>query len=314
MKFLRICGYSLLFFSLFGGLFLERPSAYENNYGLFAPELTFSGFGCGNFVDLPHADFSASAVDLKFSRNELFETVEKPETAGIKELIPAQFQERYLKWKNELLTTELGRQQWEYYSSNKNFTLIITVSGDRESGARTGDYKWNDSGELSGATITLGKNLDRGYPDAIYYPVMNSLSLHGSSYEISGDILAATKFAHEIGHVKTTGETSGEVFQQQNKLMTAYYKIFLKNGYNTNDRRLRELADQLGGLPIQIWADREYRGEANAMRYLAERASKEKFYCSVFNQIKRNISDYAKSYQDRFDKLDEIILAATCSN
>jgi len=271
MRFLRILGFSLLFFSLFGGLFLQKPNAAENN---FSPT----------------------------------------PTCGIKEMIPAHFQERYFTWKNELLLTELGRQQWEYYLTNQNFTLIITVSEDKEFGAKTSDYKWNDTGELVEATITLGKSLDRGYPNAIYYPVMNSLSLHSPSFEISGNILAATKFAHEIGHVKATAETNGELFQRQNKLMAAYHKIFLKNGYDANDRRLRDLADELGGMPIQIWADREYRGEANAMRYLAERASKEKFYCSLFRQIKRNINDYAKSYEDRFDKIDEIVLAAPCQN
>src|SRR4028119_2182165 len=278
MKFSRIFGFILLFASLFGGLFLEQPNAYENGFRLNAPELTSSP------------------------------------SNGITEQIPAQFQERYLKWKNELLITAFGRQQWEHYSTNKRFNLIIIVSGEKELAAKTGDYKWSDDGELIGATITLGKSLDRGFPNAIYYPVMNSLSLQSSSYEISGNILAATKFAHEIGHVNVTAQTKGDLFQRQNKLMAAYYKIFLKNGYNTKDRQLVELADELGGIPIQIWADREYWGEANAMRYLAERASKEKFYCSVFNQIKRNINDYAKNYEDRFDLTESIKVAATCQN
>jgi hypothetical protein len=237
-----------------------------------------------------------------------------PSSGGIKEQVPNQFREKYLKWKDELLITEFGRRQWEYYSANQQFSLIIIVSGDKEYAAKTSDYKWNDDGELVGATITLGKSLDKGFPNAIYYPVMNSLSLQSSSYEISGNILAATKFAHEIGHVNVTAQTKGDLFQRQNKLMAAYYKIFLKNGYNTSDQRLVELAGELGGMPIQIWADREYWGEANAMRYLAERAGKEKFYCSVFNQIKRNISDYAKNYEDRFELIDEIKLAATCQN
>lgn len=278
MKFSRIFGFILLFASLFGGLFLEEPNAYESSFRLNAPELT------------------------------------SPSSGGITEQIPAQFQERYLKWKDELLITEFGRQQWEYYSTNKQFNLIIIVSGDKEFAAKTGDYKWSDDGELIGATITLGKSLDKGFPNAVYYPVMNSLSLNSSTYEISGNILAATKFAHELGHVNVTAQTNGELFERQNKLMAAYHKIFLKNGYNTKDRQLIELADELGGIPIQIWADREYWGEANAMRYLAERASKEKFYCSVFNQIKRNISDYAKNYEDRFDLTEKIKLGATCQN
>src|SRR5689334_5127089 len=96
---------------------------------------------------------------------------------GIKEIVADEFQQRYQKWKSELLSTEFGRQQWDRYANNDKFLLKIVVSTDKKFGARTGDFKWDDNGRLIGATITLGKNLDRGFPDPVYYPVMNSLSM-----------------------------------------------------------------------------------------------------------------------------------------
>jgi len=201
--------------------------------------------------------------------------------SGIKENIPAEFLDRYVKWKTELLSTDFGRSQWELYSNNDHFLLKITVDSDRKFGASTGDFKWNDKGELIGATITLGKNLDKGFPDPVYYPVMNSLSLLPDSVEAKGSLLASTKFAHELGHVDLTSRIDGKTIQQQDKLMNAYYKIFLSNGYNTNDPRLTSLVATLGRQPIEIWEDREYWGEANAMRFLASRSKKGSSICSL---------------------------------
>ena len=78
--------------------------------------------------------------------------------SGIKENIPAEFLDRYVKWKTELLSTDFGRSQWELYSNNDHFLLKITVDSDRKFGASTGDFKWNDKGELIGATITRQKS------------------------------------------------------------------------------------------------------------------------------------------------------------
>ena len=232
--------------------------------------------------------------------------------SGIKENIPAEFLDRYVKWKTELLSTDFGRSQWELYSDNDHFLLKITVDSDRKFGASTGDFKWNDKGELIGATITLGKNLDKGFPDPVYYPVMNSLSLLPDSVEAKGSLLASTKFAHELGHVDLTSRIDGKTIQQQDKLMNAYYKIFLSNGYNTNDPRLTSLVATLGRQPIEIWEDREYWGEANAMRFLASRSKKGSSICSLLGNIMRNVDTYAKSYEDRFDQIVESSVPNGC--
>lgn len=230
--------------------------------------------------------------------------VKRPTDGGVKETIPARFQTKYLKWKNELLATEFGRQQWEKYAANKNFVLTITVSNDEKQGAGTGKYEWDETGTLVGATITLGDKIDKGYPDPIYFPVMNSLSLAAPPL-VSGEILAAAKFAHEFGHVNQTARTNAEIFQRQNKLMPAYNSILLGNGYNTRDRKLLELVEQMGGTPVSIWEDREYWGETNAMNFLVERIGKQEVYCAVINRLKNNINLYAKDYEERFNEIEK---------
>ena len=232
---------------------------------------------------------------------------------GIKEVVPAELRFRYQKWKDELLSTEFGRRQWERYANNKDFLLKIVVSTSRKFGAGTDDFEWDENGKLVAATITLGKNLDRGFPDPVYYPVMNSLATYDGMYEVGGDILASTKIVHEIGHVNFTAEANSNLFQRQNRLMASYNSIFLKNGYNTKDERLLALASELGARPIEIWEEREYQSEVDAMRFLLERISKETFFCSVYDRMRRNIFEHARNYRDRFQSVSDLAPAA-CRN
>jgi hypothetical protein len=248
--------------------------------------------------------FAADTFHKVLNEND-YTVVKRPTDGGINEIIPAKFQVKYQKWKNELLSTEFGRAQWENYSSNKQFILTITFGDKEGQGAGTGNYQWDETGELVGATITLGNKLDKGLPNAVYFPVMNSLSSEEPGYKISKNLLAATKFAHEFGHVNQTARMNGEFFQLQNKLMPVYNEILLKNGYNINDRNLIELTEKMGGTPVEIWENREYWGETNAMLYLFDRIEKENFYCPVFNKIKRNIALYAKDYEKRFEQIED---------
>jgi len=222
---------------------------------------------------------------------------------GIRELVSADVRQRYESWKAEVLSTEYGRTQWNLYAERKDFLLTIAVADERKYGAGTGDFEWDDNGNLVAARITLGKNIDKGYPDPVYYPVMNSLATYDGVFQIDGEILASTKIIHEIEHVNTTAGSNATLFQRQNKLMASYNNIFLRNGYNIKDPRLIELADELGAKPIEIWENREYESEAAAMRYLVERINREWFFCSVMGRMKRNIADYARSYQDKFDAI-----------
>lgn len=223
-----------------------------------------------------------------------------PTNGGIVEDIPTKFLQNYQKWKKELLSTEYGRQQWENYSNNKNFVLKITVSKQENQGAGTREYVWNDAGVLVGATIVLGWKMDKGFPNPVYFPVMNSISTFNLPGEISNETLAATKFMHEFGHVNMTLKTGRAVFQLQNKLIPDYNKILLSNGYNTNDPRLVELADKMGGTPVEIWENREYWGEANAMGFLLERVKTTNYFCPVIKRINYNVVTFADTYKDRF--------------
>ena len=219
---------------------------------------------------------------------------------GIKEDIPNKYLARYEAWKAEFLSTDAGREQWANFRSNPNFTLTITVSRENAEGATTGGYRWNDQGALTAATIVLGVRLDEGYPNPIYFPVMNSLVPDESSTRIGGNTLAATKIAHEFGHVKRTGQVDSTVYQLQTQLIPQYNKIFLSNGRDAKDPRLVEIESKIGGTPVRIWEDREYWGEANAMVYLRDRFTDERMRCALFSRIRHSVDLYAKSYEPRF--------------
>jgi hypothetical protein len=222
------------------------------------------------------------------------------DSGGIREQIPAKYATRYQHWKQEFLATETGRQQWASYQDNPNFTLTVVISRDNPEGGNTGNYKWREDGKLVAATITLGFRLDEGIPNPVYFPVMNSLLPTETSRSISGETLAATKIAHEFGHVNRTARGDSVLYQLQGQLMPQYNKIFLSNGRDSSDPRLIELAQRMGATPVEIWEDREYWGETNAMLYLRDRFAEDGFRCLLFGRIKRSVDLYARGYEERF--------------
>jgi hypothetical protein len=219
---------------------------------------------------------------------------------GIREQVPPKYLPRYQQWKKEFLATETGRQQWASYQSNANFTLTLVVSGSNPEGGTTGNYQWNDAGKLIAATITLGCRLDAGVPNPVYFPVMNSLLPSETTRKKDGQTLAATKIAHEFGHVNRTANGDPVLYQLQSQLMPQYNQIFLSNGRDTADPRLLELVRKMGGTPVAIWEDREYWGETNAMLYLRDRFAEDNFRCQIYSRIKRSLDLYAPSYEERF--------------
>jgi hypothetical protein len=231
------------------------------------------------------------------------EAARVPESGGLREVIEDQYKSRYQEWKKEFLSTDIGRAQWEMYASHPRLMLTITVASHNPNGAGTGKYKWNDRGELIEATIVLGKQLDKGFPNSVYYPVMNALEPFEAKHLIGGSVLAAAKIAHEFGHVMKIAGTPKDLYHLQVQLVPVYNKIFLSNGYDVNDPRLVELAKKMGGNPVEIWEDREYWGEANAMLFLRDRVAREKFHCRLFGKIKRLVEEYAKDYEERFAEI-----------
>jgi len=226
-----------------------------------------------------------------------------PESGGIREAITDKHQKRYQEWKTEFLSTDIGRAQWEMYAHHPRIVLTITISDSNPEGAGSGKYKWNEAGELVAATITLGSHVDQGFPSSVYYPVMNALEPFESARLIGGTVLAATKLAHEFGHVMRIAGTPESLYKLQVQMVPVYNKIFLSNGHNVNDPRLVELAQKMGGNPVEIWEDREYWGEANAMMFLRDRVAKEKFHCRLFGKIKQAVEEYAKDYEERFAEI-----------
>jgi YD repeat-containing protein len=237
--------------------------------------------------------------DYHGSETETFVTPSSDE-GGIKEVIPPKYAARYQAWKKDFLSTEAGKEQWAIYENNPGFTLTITVARDNAEGAATGKYRWDQSGKLVAATITLGSRLDNGYPNPIYFPVMNSLMSTESFVPISGSTLAATKIAHEFGHVIRTSQVDSHLYQLQAQLIPQYNKIFLANGRKAADPKLEDLAQQMGGTPVSIWEDREYWGETNAMLYLRDRITENDMRCSLFSRIRHSVDLYAKQYEKRF--------------
>jgi hypothetical protein len=219
---------------------------------------------------------------------------------NIREVIPDRFQKRYQTWKQEYLDTRAGREQWERYARNRNFTLTIIVSAERGKGAGTDQYRWDESGQLIAATITLGDQIDEGYPSPFNYPVISSLAHTASSAPVSGSILAATKLAHEFGHVNWAAKTDGQLFKLQNKLIPVYNHILLSNGINVRDPKLVELAKQMRGTPVEIGQDRELWAETNALVYLRERCPDDETYGPMFKAIKSAVEEYAKQHIERF--------------
>jgi len=220
----------------------------------------------------------------------------------IEEVISEKYRAKYHTWKNEFLTTETGRRQWEAFDHHPTLTLIITVSQDQAMGALTGNFKWDEAGNLSNATITLGCDIDSGYPNPVYYPVLNSLKKLAPLKPFSGSILAAAKIAHEFEHVNQA--TSGGIaYRNQIQMTYAYNTLFIRNGRDTCDRRLVELAAKMGGTPVEIEEAYEYGSETQAMRYLLERLESDALRSSLLVSVKKTMKLYARDFQRPYAQL-----------
>lgn len=218
------------------------------------------------------------------------------QSGGVRESVPEKYLKRYLRWKGEYLSTEAGRRQWQRYAADAQFILTITVSPELGRGGLVSDYKWDESGRLVGATITLGSGLDGGLPPSLYYPVTSALAAAEESSGLSGDILAAAKMAHEFGHVNRAADTGAALYERQNSLAAAYAKLFEESGYNPRDPRLAEVTRMLGGTPFEVKREREHIAEANALLFLQERMSADSGRGALFRRIRKSVKGYGKDH------------------
>jgi hypothetical protein len=135
------------------------------------------------------------------------------------------------------------------------------------------DYEW-DAGKLVGATITLGSEINSGYPGQQYYPVLGGFAFTRQPWEERPDyILAAAKIAHEFGHIDHIANSNGDDFQMQNELSEVYVTKLKSNGYDVNDPVLKELAGRIGGIPEEINGQREFWAETYSLHFLLEKLS-----------------------------------------
>ena len=52
----------------------------------------------------------------------------KPTTGGLREVVDVRYKKRYEDWKNEFLSADIGRVQWELYNRHPHLLLTITVA------------------------------------------------------------------------------------------------------------------------------------------------------------------------------------------
>lgn len=233
-------------------------------------------------------------------------TIEDPVgyNQGVKEEIPRGFEHRYSTWKDELLSTSFGRELWNRLTTRTGFKLTVVVSNERKRGAGTDKLEFDRNGVLIGVTITLGSDLERGYPNSHYYPVIESLSAIESPGSSHGRLLAGTKLAHELGHVDQILNESADLLLLQDRLTPKYRSLFLKNGWNSRDERLVAMAEQMGGTPTSIWETREYVSEAVALKFLAERTGDAAFQCDLIKRVRRNVENNVGSYRSIFESVE----------
>jgi hypothetical protein len=217
------------------------------------------------------------------------------ETNHLVEQIPKKFLERYNRWKEALLSVESGRRLWVKYAENPDFRLTIILTKDENQGAKVDDYQW-ENGKLVGVTINLGSQLDCGFPSMVNYPVLGSLAYIKEEWRTNGnEILAAAKFAHELGHVEHAASSNAEIYKLQNELSPIYAKRFLSNGHNQTDPVLKALATQMGGVPAQIKIERENWAETYALRYLLDKLKTKKLP-ELLKRVRKSIQSKFNLY------------------
>jgi len=200
--------------------------------------------------------------------------------------IDEKYRKRYEAWKKDYVSTDAGRKQWDTLNNRTDITVRIVVDKEHNQGAEAGNYQFDQgTGQLNAATITLGRNIGSGYPNAGDYPVTSSLGAGG----VSGTILAVTKFAHEFGHVDAT-MAEGILHQQQDQLMKQYGDLY-NQLHSFSDPQFGSIIQQLGATPGDMHTSREHAAEANTIPYLRDRLPGK----SMPNAIKQAIQNYEKA-------------------
>ncbi len=223
----------------------------------------------------------------------------------LSEQIPKQYCERYKRWKAAFLSVEIGRRLWSRYAANPAFRLTIVVSKSEGQGAMVSDLQW-EGGRLAAATITLGYQLDYGYPGPMDYPVLGSLPFARAGWnERADNVLAAAKIAHEFGHVDQAASMDAATYQLQTDLSQVYGSHLLLNGHQADDPILLELARRMGGTPFEIQRRREHSAESYSLRYLLS-----KLGANRCRELLRWVRKFSGTESQRYSLASQIELKA----
>jgi hypothetical protein len=143
---------------------------------------------------------------------------------------------------------------------------------------------FDETGNMTGATIVLGSNIESGAPpNKGSYPVLSSLGDAGKLARAVG------KIAHEFGHVEDL-RARGATFLKEYQLTKETQQLFEQlpdKQYQTN-KRVAEIAAQLGP---NLARDRDVRAERTTIPVLRQHFGK-----NMPGAVKTSIKNYEKSY------------------
>ncbi len=199
-------------------------------------------------------------------------------------------QDEYNRNKAAFLATTAGAALWKKYEEDTSFTLTIAVGSSgtlrpsNDESAITGDPVFDGKGNLTGATIVLGSNIESGAPsDGNSYPILSSLGEAGKLARAVG------KIAHEFGHVEDF-RGRGARFYQEHQLAKERQQLFDQlsgREYRTN-KRVSEITAQLGP---NLSRDRDVRAERTVIPVLRQHFGKR-----MPRAVKTAVKNYEKSY------------------
>jgi len=204
----------------------------------------------------------------------------------------------YQRWKAAFLATKAGKALWDKYSDHK-YQLTITMGENKggKFGAETKDYKFDSQGNLTGATIVLGKEFGKEVASGTY-EIGSSLTptdQHGA--DIGREARAVAYLAHEFGHVEDAERSGGTLWQRQDQLLGENKQGFENQGqawFNTSE--YQKVVSQLGDTPANVNAEREIRAERETIPVLQQYYGRGAGHGSLPNRVKQAIQNYQKAH------------------
>jgi hypothetical protein len=183
-------------------------------------------------------------------------------TFGIIEKIDKKHRKNFDKWKRAFCATKTGAALWNQYANDKSFKLVITIGPNAggNKGAEIGKWGFDELGNLTEATITLGPEVGTGVPSILMYPILGALVAedvpHSVGTPYSREAMVIGILAHEFGHL-TNIRLVGPIYKHKvslsKQLLTRYQTVGPKG--LRNDPQLVQIMAQLKS--VEIHSDNE---------------------------------------------------------